>query len=123
MGFLYFAPFYDKSFTFNIYGFNKHTSIKTFSDKILDPIFWPVSMKDFKAKINFHTINNDEIKISNLITIKTQIHHHPNGTFSYNILIDDKKITYITDCEYISGVISEKLIKFANKSDLPQKSC
>ena len=31
--------------------------------------------------------------------------------------MDNKKITYITDCEYI-GDLSEKLIKFANKSDL-----
>ena len=52
MGFLYFAPFYNDSFTFNIYGYNKHTSTSLFSKKILDPTFWPVSMDMLNAKIN-----------------------------------------------------------------------
>ena len=36
MGFLYFTPFYDDSYTFNIYGYNKHTSTSSFSKKIFD---------------------------------------------------------------------------------------
>ena len=39
MGFLVFPPLFDSSFTINIYGFNKSTSTKSFSDKILDSTF------------------------------------------------------------------------------------
>ena len=93
--------------------------LKEIINHMLDPIFWPAALDDFQAKLNFYTIDDDQTKLSNNIVVESQINsYHPNGTFSYNILIDDKKITYITDCEYISGVISEKLIKFANKSDL-----
>ena len=39
MGFLVFQPLFDSSYTINIYGYNKSTSTKSFSDKILDPTF------------------------------------------------------------------------------------
>ena len=64
MGFLYFTPLYDKSFTFNIYGYNKHTSTSSFSKKILDPGLWPVSVDMLKAKINFHDLDGDDVKLS-----------------------------------------------------------
>ena len=34
------------------------------------------------------------------------------------VSFEEKKITYITDCEYISGNVSQKLIEFAKSSDL-----
>ena len=52
MGFLTFPPLFDKSYTINIYGYNKSTSTKSFSDKILDSTFWPVGLDILQAKIN-----------------------------------------------------------------------
>ena len=117
-GFLMFAPLFSNQFQINIYGKKDRIELKEIINHMLDPIFWPAAFDDFQAQLNFYTIDDDQTKLSNDIVVESQIHHHPNGTFSYNILVDNKKITYITDCEYISGDLSEKLIKFANKSDL-----
>ena len=84
---------------------------------MLDPIFWPASSDFFKAKLNYFTIDG-RINISENLAVNSQIHHHPNGAFSYNVFFEDKKVTYITDCEYISGSVSQKLIEFSNSSDL-----
>jgi len=118
IGFPVFAPLFSDKYEINIYGKKDELELEKIINHMLNPIFWPVSIKDFKAKINFHTIINDEVKISNSMLVKTQIHHHPNGALSYKILSKNKIINYITDCEYITGVPSEKLIKFSDNSDL-----
>ncbi len=116
-GLLMFAPLFSDKYEINIYGKKDRMKLEDIINHMLDPIFWPASFDDFKAKLNFHTIE-DEMHLSDNLIVKSQIHHHPNGAFSYKILIDDKKITYITDCEYISGKISGKLTNFAKNSDL-----
>ncbi len=117
IGFPMFLPLFSDKYQINIYGKKEAIELKKIIEHMLNPIFWPVSMNDFKAELNFYNIG-DEIKISSSITIKTQIHHHPNGAFSYKILSDDKIISYVTDCEYLTGSPSEKIIKFSNNSDL-----
>ena len=117
IGFPIFAPLFSDKYEINIYGKKDAIEIKEIINHMLNPIFWPVSIDDFKAKLNFYTID-DEIQISNSINIKTQIHHHPNGALSYKILSNDKIISYVTDCEYKTGTPSEKLIKFSYNSDL-----
>ena len=117
MGFLYFSPFYDKSFTFNIYGFNKHTSIKTFSDKILDPIFWPVSMDMLDAKINFFDLKNNEINISSQTNVSYANHIHPNSATSYRIETDGHSTVYTTDCEHPKS-LNKNVIDIAKNADI-----
>ena len=116
-GLLMFAPLFSDKYEINIYGKNDRLKLKDIIKHMLNPIFWPASFNDFKAKLNLHTIE-DKINLSDNLIVKSQIHNHPNGAFSYKILVDNKKITYITDCEYVSGNISKKLIQFAKNSDL-----
>lgn len=116
-GLLMFAPLFSDKYEINIYGKNDRMKLQDIINHMLDPIFWPASYDDFKAKLNLYNIE-DKINLSDKLIIESQIHHHPNAAFSYKILVDDKKITYITDCEYISGNISKKLINFAKNSDL-----
>ena len=113
-----FAPLFSDKYEVNLYGKKDSIELKEIINYMLNPIFWPVSIDNFKAKINFHTIANDEIKLSDSMTIKTQIHNHPNDAFSYKILSNDKIISYVTDCEHVTGSPNEKLIKFSNNSDL-----
>ena len=117
-GLLMFAPLFSDKYEINIYGKKDRMKLEDIINHMLDPIFWPASFDDFKAKLNFHTIENNKIEISDNMMIKSQIHHHPNGAFSYKVLLDNKKISYITDCEHISGNINEDLITFAKNSDL-----
>ena len=117
LGLLMFAPLFSDKYEINIYGKKDRIKLKDIINYMLDPIFWPASFDDFKAKLNFYTIE-DEMHLSDNLTVKSQIHHHPNDAFSYKVLIDGKKITYITDCEYVSENVSKKLIDFAKNSDL-----
>ena len=118
IGFPMFAPLFSDKYEINLYGKKDEWELKKIINHMLNPIFWPVSIDDFKAKLKFYTITDDEVKISNSMIIKTKIHHHPNGALSYKVLSKNKIISYVTDCEYMTGAPSEKLIKFSNNSDL-----
>ena len=117
LGFLSFAPLFSNEYEINIYGKKDRLHLKDIINHMLDPIFWPASYDHFNAKLNFHNID-DKISLSENLVVESQIHNHPNDAFSYNILFDNKKVTYITDCEYISGEINQKLIDFAKNADL-----
>ena len=109
MGFLYFTPLYDDSFTFNIYSNNKHTSISSFSKKILDPGLWPVSMNMLKAKINFHDLDGNDINLSPTTNVSYTNHTHPNGATSYRINMEEDSVTYTTDCEHPKSMINKNV--------------
>ena len=117
LGFLMFAPLFSEEYEINIYGKKDRLELKDILNHMLDPIFWPASSDFFKAKLNYCIID-DNVNLSKNLTVNSQIHHHPNGAYSYNVSFEDKKITYITDCEYTSGSVSQKLIDFAKSSDL-----
>ena len=63
MGYLYFKPLFDSSFSFNIYGTNKNIRIKDITSKLMQTSMWPVSSDMLKAKINFIELNNSFLKI------------------------------------------------------------
>ena len=91
LGFLNFKPLFDESFTINIYGNNKATSIDKISEKLLDKAFWPVSLDMLKAKINFIELRSKPIKINNTI-IEFKDHCHPNGATSFKVTVNDFSI-------------------------------
>ena len=83
---------FDSSFIFNIYGYNKNTDIKHVSDKLLDSTVWPVSMDMLLAKVNFKNLNGDEMRINDQIAVKYTTHPHPNDAASYKLSINDYSI-------------------------------
>ena len=117
MGFLYFTPFYDESFTFNIYGCNKNTQTKSFSEKILDPTLWPVSMDMLNAKINFLDLKEDKINISNSTLVTHTNHSHPNSATSYRIETNGHSTVYTTDCEHPKG-LNKNVLEIAKNADI-----
>ena len=118
MGFLYFTPFYDDSFTFNIYGYNKHTPTSSFSKKILDPTFWPVSMDMLNAKINFIDLDGEDLIINSNTQIKYINHSHPNTATSYRVETGNQSIVYTTDCEHPAKNLNKNVIEIAKNSDM-----
>ena len=118
IGFLSFAPLFMEQFTIHLYGKKDVMSIKEIISHMMDPIFWPVQFNDFKATLNFHTIENENFKISDSINIKTKLHGHPNGALSFRTELDNKVFTYITDCEHPESHLNENLINLSNNSDI-----
>ena len=122
MGFYYFAPLYHSEYTINIYGYNKNTPICLLRDTLINKNFWPVKKEMYSANINFiemDEVSNDQkcIKI-NSSNVYYSIHPHPNGTNSFRVETDDKKIVYITDCEHPEGSLNPNVIKIAEESDI-----
>ena len=122
MGFFYFAPLYDSRFTINIHGYNAKTSIKTLSEALMNKSFWPVDKDTYKAKINFIEMpkSSNELALAevNKTNIYYSIHPHPNGTNSFRVETDNKKIVYITDCEHPEGKLNENVVKIADEADI-----
>ena len=119
IGMLFFAPLFIEGYTIHFYGKKENLSLKSIFDHILHPIFWPVSRKDFKAKLYFHDLEDGlELNIENEIKINTQIHGHPNGALSFRVTIDEKNFTYITDCEHPDAHLNKNLINLAKNTDV-----
>ena len=121
MGFFYFAPLYNKKYTINIYGYNSSTSISKVSEILTNKNFWPVDKEMYEAKINFIELSKSSNQLQKLNINTTNIfyslHPHPNGTNSYKIESNDKKIVYVTDCEHPEGKLNENVLNIAYECD------
>lgn len=118
MGFLVFPPLFDKSYTVNIYGYNKSTSTKSFSDKILDPTFWPVGLDVLQAKINFIDLDGEPLQISSNTSISYALHPHPGYATSYKVNNDGFNILYTTDCEHPKNHFNKNVESLAKDADM-----
>ena len=118
MGFLVFPPLFDKSYTVNIYGYNKSTSTKSFSDKILDSTFWPVGLDILQAKINFIDLDGEPLQVSPNTLISYALHPHPGYATSYKINNDGFNIVYTTDCEHPKNHFNKNVESIAKDADI-----
>ena len=118
MGFLVFPPLFDKSYTVNIYGYNKSTSTKSFSDKILDPTFWPVGLDVLQAKINFIDLDGESLQISSNTSVSYALHPHPGYATSYKVNNDGFNILYTTDCEHPKNHFNKNVESLAKDADM-----
>ena len=118
IGLLSFKPLFTEGFTIHFYGKKDKMDVEEIINYMMNPIFWPVNFSDFKAKLNFHTIENEDLQITNSINIKTKPHGHPNGALSFRVKINNKVFIYITDCEHPNLRLNEDLIQLAQDSDI-----
>jgi phosphoribosyl 1,2-cyclic phosphodiesterase len=98
-GIPFFAPLYMKGNKFDIYGTHHgDLGIKKLLDSQMDSIHFPVTMKEFAAKLTFHDIKEGSFKIDN-IKIKTLMLNHPGGSLAYRVDFKGKSFCYVTDNE------------------------
>ena len=118
MGFLVFPLLFDPSYTINIYGFNKSTPTKKFSDKILDPTFWPVGIDILQAKINFIDLDGNPFEVDSNTCITYKNHPHPGSATSYKISTNGFNIIYTTDCEHPKQHFNNNVETLAQNADI-----
>ncbi len=118
IGYLGFSPFFDDSFTCNIYGKQDKLSINEIFDRLHDYTFWPVELPLYKAKFNLQTFPNEGVNISNSISLKSTLHGHPNGANTYRLEINDTVIVYCTDIEHPDKQLNQNVIELAQDADI-----
>ena len=116
MGFLSFAPLFDKEFEINIYGQNNNTSINSLPDVLLKSDFWPVDLDMISASLNFKTLEQNTI--INNTEISYAIHGHPNGANSFKVKNNNFSIVYSTDCEHPVGILNQNVVELSNNADI-----
>lgn len=124
-GIPFFAPFYIKGNEFEFFGSNHPglTMEKMISEQ-MDSVYFPVTTKEFAAKVTFHSISEELFDI-NGITIRTLLLNHPGRCLGYRVDHKGKSFCYITDHElYLRDNPSynkfddDRLVNFIKNADL-----
>lgn len=124
-GIPFFAPLYMKGNEFEILGADQVSiNLETFVGDLMDSVYFPVTMKEFSAKINFHSLTESEFEIDD-VHIKTLLLNHPGRCLGYRVEYKNKVFTYVTDNElflensphFIQADI-DRLLQFIDRSDV-----
>lgn len=104
-GFPFFLPAYNKNCKIKLYGESKlsYSFEHLFSGQVMIPYF-PVSLEDMDAKIEFKEIKKNDIIIDGKIKIKMGRLNHPNGCMGYRIEYNNKSFVYATDTEHFNCI-------------------
>lgn len=104
-GFPFFAPAYIPGFEIMIYGasgFGKE--LKSIIKGQLDKDYFPVQMEDMRAAIEFRHLSESPLEIGDF-KIYWTFTHHPGATLGFKIEIENQKIAYISDNEFLKGYL------------------
>lgn len=124
-GIPFFVPLYMKGNEFEIYG-SSHPgiSIEKLISNQMDSVYFPVSIKEFAAKITFHNLNEENFYIDDIL-IQTQLLNHPGRCLGYRVQYKNKSFCYITDNElyleespYYNEFDVERLIHFIYNTNI-----
>ena len=119
IGFASFKPVYIKGFNITIYAQKpENGSLKEVFQDMLNNRYWPVPLDKLGANITFREVHPLIFKINDDIAVEARYHPHPGGALGYRLLVDGKKITFITDIEHPPEGTLESVIELARDSDI-----
>jgi phosphoribosyl 1,2-cyclic phosphodiesterase len=119
-GLPFFRPAFDEKNTLVILGTddvtNKLPEIISFQ---MDPKFFPISIEDMKAHIEFRSIQEEQFAIDG-VDIETIFLNHPGYALGFGFSYNNKKIVYISDNEpfHVNGYHTDDDIKELKNSQL-----
>ena len=115
-GFPFFYPLHQGTQKVSIWapvGFEKSTQ-EIFAD-LFAYAYFPVAFKDIQSKLSFHDLRDSQALTFGRIKVFTHYAFHPGSTLCFVLEINNKKIGYVTDNEFLLGCHIPPLI--AEKSD------
>lgn len=118
-GFPFFGPAYNKSFTLDIIAFDKNRHVKNLKglfDAQMQEAFFPVTLADMGAKINFITVDQKYLKLNDY-EVSVHEHCHPGQAYSMKIEKYGKSIVICTDIEH-GDHLDPKIVDFAQGADI-----
>lgn len=124
-GMPFFAPLYMKGNEFEFFGasYGEMTIEKIISGQ-MDSIYFPITVKEFSAKISFRALTEESFNIDE-VEIQTMLLNHPGRCLGYRVKYNNKVFCYITDHElylesepYYNQFDTDRLISFINEADV-----
>lgn len=104
LGFPFFAPCYNPEFKIHVYaakGFGR--SIEELFTGMLDRDYFPVKLGEMQARFQFTDLEDFDPLIIGDIAVHYTFCNHPGATLGFKIESADRKISYITDNEFLLG--------------------
>jgi ribonuclease BN (tRNA processing enzyme) len=90
----------------------------------MDSIYFPITVKEFAAKINYHDLKEETFNIDE-VQIKTIMLNHPGSCLGYRVQYNNKVFCYITDHElymedapYYNQFDVDRLVEFIHGADI-----
>jgi len=124
-GIPFFSPLYLAGNEFELFG-TEHSgnNIGNLISKQMDTIYFPITIEEFKAKLTFRDIGEEDFYIDD-IHIQTILLNHPGKCLGYRVQYKNKSFCYITDNElhlktspqYNQETV-DRLIHFISNTDI-----
>jgi len=121
-GFTFFKPLQNPNVTLLVQNSSfVNTTVAEIFKSLIQPPFFPITMKDLEANIQYKTHMKGHFNIGSL-TISTIPLNHPGGGFGYKFTEDGKSFVFLTDNElgydHPGGLKKEAYEKFITDADL-----
>ncbi len=99
-GFPFFVPAFIKKNKINIFGSEKlNDRLEVVLKGQMESPFFPIKLEQMGAQITFHELIKYELQMNNIV-VKVIKLNHPNESFGYKVIDNDKIIVIATDFEH-----------------------
>jgi phosphoribosyl 1,2-cyclic phosphodiesterase len=118
-GMPFFGPLYDNpenSFVFHSAA--RTPSLRQVMEEQMAAPYFPVNMREMKAKREFHDMEESRVSLDDSITIQTMWLNHPQGCLGFRIECRDGVLVYATDNEPGDTYFDRNLRKLAEGADI-----
>lgn len=117
-GLPFFRPLYDNPESHFIFHSSSRTrSLQRVFDEQMSAPYFPVNMKEMKAKIDFYDIEEGRVPMED-VSIQTAWLNHPQGCMGFRIESDGYVVVYATDNEPGNESFDKKVRKLAEGAHL-----
>lgn len=124
-GIPFFVPLYMKGNEFEFYGSPAgDMNLEKIISNQMDGIYFPVTVKEFAAKISFRDLGEETFNIDD-IKIQTILLNHPGKCLGFRVEYNNKVFCYVTDHEfylkdlpYYNQFDVDRIVEFIREADM-----
>ncbi|MEE2953157.1 MAG: MBL fold metallo-hydrolase [Pseudomonadota bacterium] len=121
MGLPFVIPLYKDHVSARIFAghLDAGTSCRKMVERFMCPPYFPVTPKQFAAKIDYRNFSPPEtLDLGDGIAVRTVKLNHPNGAVGYRIDYAGRSLCYVTDTEHVPGQPDEGILDLIKGADV-----
>jgi phosphoribosyl 1,2-cyclic phosphodiesterase len=97
--FPFFVPLFMQGNEFEIVGAaHGETSLQKMISDQMDGIYFPVTMREFGARVNFREVGEQQLEVEG-VTVRSMLLSHPGRCLGYRVETGGRALCYVTDNE------------------------